>query len=266
MTELERIDQLKERIKVLIDEWAGQRRRVTDKLYDLLEDLNLGPAPLLRNDKYTVTIDNHIRFPREADWEVREEIRFVNQDPKSKSPYDFGSSFSLYIYSNHIEINHGSCGQWGLDDKGQWSRLILMKAIFDHQDDIIRELGALLDFKVYEELWDLQCERDRIERDIENARIEREKQELLAQVKPGKWFAQLGWHWVYPEGKPSERVFHWYNCEKIVKITDKSFLTEDKYSSYRRNKDNYIYALKRKTLFIIDNPEDPVPEELLPKE
>lgn len=264
--ELERLDNLRARIKDLRDQWFFQRKAVTEKLYSILNDLNLGPAPLLPlRDLELVNIQDHDYPEREGfKWKVSKEIYFVNQDPNRDRDWDFGSTFSLYITNLGITLNHGSCGTWGLEDKGQWSRLILMKAIFDHQQDIIDALDPLIDTKVLNELYKADAQISQIEYDIAKAQEERELNEIKKKIKVGKWLAHLSKGWT-----SQGNTYHWFNYSKITKITEVSiFVNECDYQgepyawiTHRFKIKDILSQIKNNRLYILDDPKQEYKKE-----
>ena len=267
MEGIERLNTLQEKSKLYWDLWDAQKKAVTEKLYSILKDLSLGPAPLLPlRENEMVSIEGKDWLDETCLWKVRKEIYFVNQDPTRNRDYDFGSSFTLVITNKAIRINHGSCGEWGLDDKGQWSRLILMKGIFDHQQDIIDSLSPLIDYSVREILYDVNNEIDNINRAIEQAQREKEDKEIFATVKVGKYICNKKpyWKWETDENgnETSVKVYQYVGHEKITKISEKTITTTDPWGYNRRYKiTQIIYQLRCKSLYIVDNREVTPPEE-----
>ena len=265
MGEIERVIELKEKVNQLGGQWVDQKRVVTNKLYSILNDLNLGPAPLLLRENQLVEIRDYTYPEQEGfKWEVTTTVHFVNQDPTHPTrDSDFGSDFYLYITNQKISINHGSCGTWDLSDKGQWSRLILMKAIFDHQQDIIDALNPLIDFKVKEAYDDVRCELERIERSIREAEEEKKKKEILANIKPGMYFANKGYHYVY-DGKSdtSHKEKYYYGHQKIIKIAEKNFIVENSWGERSWMKiDNTVWNIQNYYLFVVGSKDEVPPQE-----
>lgn len=276
MTGIERLEELQQQRKEYADKWHEQRVAVTKALYSILEDLNTGPAPLLplREDE-VVGIDTE--GYGSPDWQVRKEIYFVNQDPKNETRgYDFGSYFSLYITAKHIQVNHGSCGTWGLEDKGQWTRLILMKAIFDHEKDIIDTIAPLVDLSVKSKFYEADHAINEINRAIEKAKSDKEKAEIRAKLAPGKWLALKSSRWIYDLDENGQRdwdkrhkEFYYTDFQKIVKITEVSVLVnecDNQGSPYtwinRRLKlDQVLRDIQYHNLNIIDSPNQTPPQE-----
>ena len=277
MTEIERLNELQEKRKELYAKWHVRLENVTQKLFSILNDLNTGPLPLLplREDE-VVSIENGDCFDKDVIWKVRKEIYFVSQDPEDKS-YDFGSSFSLYITNKNITLNHGSCGTWGLEDKGQWSRLILMKAIFDHQQDIIDSLSPLIDVTDRNEFYKVDREINQINRDIEKAKTERERAEIRSSLKEGKFLAKIGKRWEYARKengdidfeKEGHYIYFYRDFEKIYKITDKTVITQECYNDgsvigwqpkHHNKIEQIITNIKYNYLAIIDDVNQTPPE------
>ena len=266
MNEIDKLDELREQQKELAQKWHAQVVAVTDKLYnDLLGPLNNGPSQLYYPEDKTISIDDYDWPEREGfKWKVRVDVKFCKQpdDTTSRLDYDFGSGFDLYITNFEIKVNHGSCGTWGLEDKGQWSRILLIKAIFDHQDDIIRELDKIIDISIGRSLTMITREIDNIERDIRLAKEKREKEEVLSTITIGKYFAKRGYHWEWDEVEESKKVYHFYDIEKIVKITDKNFIIKDNYGdTHFRNKDIWLMKIKNKTMYVINSKDEECPQE-----
>lgn len=256
MKGIERLEELQNKYIEVFEKWSAQKEKVTQVLYKILNDLNLGPAPLLPLREFEfVSIDRDNWLEPNQKWKVRKEIYFVNQDPTRDREYDFGSSFSLYITNEHITVNHGSCGEWGLSDKGQWSRLILMKAIFDHEQDIIDTLNPLIDYSVREELHDISNSIDEINRAIERAQVEKEEAEVKKNIKLNKYICIKKKDW-------ETNKFIFVGHEQIIKITEKTVTTSDPWGCHRRYKINQlIFKLRVKTLYIVDNKDVTPPEE-----
>ena len=267
MNGIEQLEDLRKRQEELYNKWTAQRIAVTEKLYGVLNLLNLGPAPLLElRDQEMVSIDRDKWLNPDQKWKVRKEIYFVNQDPTRDRSYDFGSSFSLYITDTHITVNHGSCGEWGLEDKGQWSRLILLKGIFDHEQDIIDSISPLIDYSIREELSEVSYSIDEINRAIERAQREKEDLEIKQTIKLNKYICSLGNNW--KEETDDQGNVHWKKYksyvghEQIINITDKTVTTSDPWSCHHRYKiSDLIFKLKHKYLYIVDNKEVTPPEE-----
>ena len=180
MTEIERIEALRKEEEFYRHLWYAQEDAVQKKLFELLNQLYNGPAKLRQpRESDSVGIDYPSFSAKENGelWEVRKIITFV--DPEDKHSYDFGSTFDLYITNKSIRVNNGSCGTWGLQDVCQWSRILLIKAIFDHQEDIIKEITPLIDIEVKEKLYDICREINRINDGIRKAKEEEENNKLL---------------------------------------------------------------------------------------
>lgn len=280
MTEIERLDELKKQREVYYKKWRERLQLVTKELFGILNQLNTGPLELLplREDE-VVSIDSGSYIDKDVTWEVRKEIYFVNQNPEENRSYDFGSSFSLYITNKNIKLNHGSCGTWGLEDKGQWSRLILMKGIFDHEQDIIDTLTPLIDLSDRNEFYKLDREINQINRDIEQAKNERERAQIRTTLKPGKYLAKIGKTWEYPRKEDGSIDFekdgyyryYYHTFEKISKVTDKTVITETCYkdgsvcgwgSKTHHKLPQVITNIKYKTFAVIDDVNQTPPEDI----
>lgn len=273
MPEVNAIDnliQLRERETELRKAWYTQRQKVTTRLYEILDNLNLGPLSLITPEEdRPVEIDNWGPFGKKIKWKVSEEVYFFNPDEQS---YDFGSSFSLYIWDEKITLNHGSCGEWGLEDKGQWSRLLLMKAIFDNQDYIIQELDPLIDMSVRDELWDVCTQINNISQALKRIEDENKTKEILSQLKPNLYLCTNSKHWEYYkdekgnfieiDGKDGHYINSWIPYYKILKITDKTIIAVETYNdgteAYSWTKHHLklseiIGKIKRKNIYIIED-------------
>lgn len=262
MDQLERIEQLKARQKELFDHWHYMKQMVTFKLYELLNSLNIGPSEIFKTDDEMVSIDVN-PYGQNAKWEIREGIYFKDDE----GGRDFGSSIDLYISDVRVRVNLGSCGTWDLRDKEEWSRLLLVKQIFDHEEDIIREISKLVDISEVDERNAISRELDQINRSIQQAKDEQERKEWIEKIKNAKWIGRLGSSWEYDRGPDGQilpdgighYVSHYYCLDKIVKVTDKSILTNEcsnegsEYSwiHHRLDLKLVIYKLKRKDLYLI---------------
>lgn len=269
MDELERVAELQKLRQDHFNKWVEVKERVTRELYKILINLNeKNPAKLLyRPEKELVDLDDY-DFPRKEGlkWKIRQTIYFENQDPDKTCAWDFGSSFDLYITNLGLTINHGSCGSWGKDDKGQLSRLHLMSDIFDNEENIIQTLDPLIDFTDYKLFCDARCALDEVNKAIAEAKRRKEEAELLKDVGPGKYFANIGTTWKYIKDDKGQEIVkkikYYYNFEKIDKITDKNFLTSDDYGyHYRRDRLTYIFKIKNKYIHVIDSKDAVPPEE-----
>ena len=270
-TEIERLEELRKQQKELYEMFHIQRREAAVKLYSLFTDLNQGPLALypLRDDAYVQIDDSD--WPRKEGfvWKVTTNVKFVNQDP-DKTGYDFGSDFELYITNLEIRVNHGSCGEWGLEDKGQWSRLLLMKNIFDHQDDIIRELNQIINIAILKELGDVNIEIDRINRVLREAKDKEEREATLKLLKPGLYISSLGRHWVYSDHdyNTGHYEYHYYGHQKIIKVTEASVFTHDvenngfeyTWITHRRKLKDIVWQLNSKRLYLIEDINQTPPE------
>lgn len=265
MNELERLDELRKSAEAYRECWLEQRLAVTKKLYQMLDLLNLGPAKLLPlKEKETVSIDNYRCFGQDVKWHVSKEIYFENQDPESKVGYDSHSSFSLYITPEHVTINHGSSGEWGLEDKGQWSRLILMKGIFEHEKDIIETLDHMIDMSVKEKFDKACAEINQINNDILEAKREREFNEIKKKLRPGKYLVRRGRHYIWDNEQNGHYEYYYHTPIKIEKITEVSIFAhecDNKGIEYtwigRRLKiEDILHQLKYNELFVIDNMDE----------
>ena len=274
MEQLERIEQLKERQKELYDHWKYMKQMVTFKLYELLDQLNIAPLPIFKTGDEIVEIDIPYSYgEKDAEWEVRETIYFKNDEGKR----DFASDICLYIDSKRISVNIGTCGRWDLRDKGQWSRILLLKEIFYHEEDIIRELSKIVDVSEIDERYAISRELDQINRTIQQAKNEEERKEWIVKIKNAKWLGKLGKHWEYDKGpdgfidpdSPGKYINHYYNLEKINKVTDKSILTNEcdndgspyNWINHRLDLSSVISKLKRKDLYLITDLNEFPPQD-----
>ena len=271
MTKQERLEYLLRIKKDLWEKVHDQDKKVTDKLWEILNRLNEGnPLPIrpLRENEI-VHLDPYSTSLRDRNisrWSLSKDIEFVafrEEDLKKKWAYDFGSSFSLYIKSNRISLNHGSCGEWGAEELGQLSRLKLMTSIFEHEKEIIDELDKIIDPQIIRDYISACSDYDILEREIDCEKREAEKKAILESIKPGMYLVYIGTHWADDNGVPKQ-VPHYYGWEKINKITDKNFLTEDRYGyNYRRPIETILSPLKYHNRFLVEDPEAPVSEEHL---
>lgn len=262
MSREERLEELKGKQKELFSHWHDMKVRVTKKLYKLLTDLNQGPLPILYGDDDLVSIDVGCDYygEKEAKWKVRDTIYFKTKEGKR----EFASDIELYITDIRISVNVGTCGTWDLRDEGQWSRILLLKNIFDHQDDIIRELSQIIDLSEIDERAEVSREIDKINREISREKEQAEEAEFRKLLVPGKLLAELGQHWVYPDGEHGKFVPHYYHHELITKLTEVSVLTQDadyKWITHRRKLKDVMWQLKNKRLFIVNSKDDIPPEE-----
>ena len=273
MSEVNAVDnlvQLKERETELRKIWYAQRQKVTTKLYELLNDLNLGPLSLITpKEDQLVEIDNWGPFGEKIKWKVSEEVYFFNPDENGR---DFGSSFSLYVWDTKITLNHGSCGEWGLEAKGQWSRLLLMKAIFDHQEDIIRELDPLIDMSVREELWDVSSQINHSAQDLKRIENEKQTKEIISQLKPNLYLCHISKQWEYykdeqgnfieVDGKDGYYKKSLVPEYKILKVTDKTIIAVETFADgkeayawrkYHLKLSTIVENIKRKHIYVVED-------------
>ena len=270
MTKEENLDYLKRIRTTLWEKTHEQAKRVTEKLWEILNRLNEGNPlairPLRENEivnlePYSMSLkDRNI-----SKWSIFKEIEFVafkEDDLKKKWSYDFGSSFSLYIRSNRISLNHGSCGEWDAEELGQLSRLKLMESIFEHEKEIIAELDEIINPQLIKDYNKICSDYDSLKREIDNEKKEAEKKTMLENIKPGMYLVYIGTHWVNDEKGIPQNLPHYYGWEKINKVTEKNFLTEDRYGyNYRRPIETILSSLRYHSRFLVEDPDAPVSEE-----
>lgn len=272
MTEVEEyLNQLKD-LRAKRDELAEsckqQRRDAAVKLHSMLNDLNQGPLPLLELQEGEMVDINDYSCFKDKSWEIREIIRFVNQDP-NKVGYDFGSSFDLYITDKNVEINHGCIGQWGLKNKGQWSRLLLMRNIFLHEEDIVRELNKIIDIKMFREFDSIRSKITNLTDKLEYIEQKEKEDEILKELKSAKYLATKGVNWDYAKKEDGSydysadmiKRYFWYNIIKIEKITDVSIIgyecTDEgspwTWSTRRLKLKDTLRKIRNKELYLVDD-------------
>lgn len=264
------LEELESRQDELYEKWMANKQLVTTKLFDYLDEINEGaPLKVFRRVGSVVDINDYDRWKYRNNpnykWSLHINIEFP--DPENPYKSDFGSDFYLYASNIALSINHGSCGTWDKSDLGQYSRLTLMLEMFKHQDDIIEMLDQLIDLDLKQELENVSTEVTNRHDKIRWEEEERMNNEILAKAIPGKYFAEIGYHWHDTDDGGCVRVPHFYNIEKILKVTPKCFTTEDTMyyitDRHRRDKNTYINRVKRGRLFIIDDPEQiPTQEEI----
>lgn len=245
-----------------------QEKAVTEKLFSLLNELNEGGVPLRPlGAQETVRIEPYGDFREKGvRWRLSKEIEFsawIKEDIEKGRRYDFGSSFSLYISSFKLSLNHGTCGTWDKSDRGQLSRLYLMTRLFENEDRIISELDAIINPQIIRDYYTASSEYSNLQDKIRDDQRKKEEEAILASIKPGMYFASVGVRWVYnQETGQNEEKYHYYSWEKINKITEKNFLTTDRYDyNYRRPIYHILNNLKYHYIFLINDPNDPVTEE-----
>ena len=264
MTEIERLEELRSKQRELGEAWKAQRKIVRKKIYEILTKLNEGSGVDLASfneEGYCYIDDTDWPHKEGFKWKVSHQVYFKNTDPDYPNrTYDFGSSFDLYISNLEITVNHGSCGTWGKGDPAQLARLKLIVAIFEHEKDIIDELDPLINLQVCKDLTAINCEIDKINWAIQDAKRRTERAEYLKLLVPGKYLAVVGKSWRYEENS-SKQVRYYYGFEKIRKVTEKSILTDDDYGySYRRDLDTYINKIRNGYVHIVDNKDATPPE------
>ncbi len=268
---IERLNALQAKQEELFGKWKATRLAVGNKLYELLNELNQGPAKLFIPkgiEESGVRIKDY-DWPQNPDivWALSEEVYFKNQDPNRVRDTDFGSSFSLSINNLGIRVNHGSCGEWSMEDKGQWSRLLLIRNIFYHQEDIIRELNALIDINIYKEYNEAKSAISEINRAIEKAKREEEEKVVLSQLKAGKYLCKKGSRWVYDNDDENSLkghyIYFYHQFSKIEKVSEVTLLTTDPsyyWISHRPKIKDIVRQILMGDLYLVDS-KDATPQE-----
>lgn len=268
MDELERLDSLRQREKELMGIWENVRTRTTEKLYEILNKINIGNKPIYYNPEALVNIEKGDYRDEEVVWQVRDCIEFLNDEARR----DFGSSFDITISNKRITVNHASCGTWGSSDKCQLSRINLLQSIFLHEQDIIDELNEVVDVSSCAERWKVQHEIDQINQDILEAKRQRQREEILKNIKVGKYLASRCHKWVYPKREDGSedwtqvgtKLYYFVIEEQIDKVCEATVKTHEfKYNWYthQRKIKDLINQVIWGHIYILDNEDDPCPQE-----
>lgn len=253
------LEELENQQRDLYNKWNDLKGDVYQKLLNYLDMINEGaPLQTFKRPNGKVDIDNYDswkhRHKEGYKWSLRLDVEFP--DPTDSNKSDFGSDFNLYISNLDLSLNHGTCGTWDKSDLGQYTRLKMMVAVFEHQDDIIRMLNEMIDMNIFYQMETLGTEISARHDQIRIAEEEALNKKILSEIVPGRYFAVLGYHWHYLDEGGCEKVYHFYNKEKIIKVSEKTFITQDPnyhWETHRRNKESYLFQIKTSRLFILND-------------
>ena len=147
-----------------------------------------------------------------------------------------------------------------------------MKAILDHQEDIIRELDLLINMSVREELWDVSTKINDISQALKRIEDEKKTKEIISQLKPNLYLCHISKQWEYykdengnfieVDGKDGYYKKSWVPEYKILKVTDKNIITVEAYTDgteaypwrkYHLKLSQIIGNIKHKYIYIIED-------------
>ena len=201
----------------------------------------------------------------ERNLEFAGEISFKTDDPeriKKGWDDDFGSDFDIYITSDGIKINKGTCGSYTLKDKYQIARDRILCKIWDHHDEIVKVMTDTFNSELYKAYRDIDWKIRNIEADLKAKEEERKAKELLDKLNNSKYLAEIRKSNIY--SKDYLTVIgtnnHYTDLFVIEKITDKSIIGH--YDLYywqekRLNKGQVLSDLKwGRTHMFTEMPQD----------
>ena len=208
---------------------------VSTILYDLLTSLRYENGLEIKPFKVQINYDFYFGKPRR---QLYTEIYFKSEQ---EDKCDFGSSFSLYIYKEGIEINHGCCGKYSNKDKGQLSRDILLAKIWFNESTIIENVFNKVDFELYQEFEDTYTSLNMLGQGIAEYERNKHDQEIIQKIKNSSALREVYYDTRYEYHKELgqyETIKTKKYCEplKIKKVTDKNVIVIDRYGYDKRYK------------------------------
>lgn len=109
------------------------------------------------------------------------EISFVKEDGKT----DFGSDIRINFDDNGLEVNYGSCGGFTKYNIYQVERIKLISRLFDHIEDIEKELLRYQKLTCFRELQQLEWDEEYKKRQEEREKQEQARNEVLSKLEIG---------------------------------------------------------------------------------
>lgn len=205
-------------------------------------------------------------------WYVYVEVKFYTNDAKRLAEgyeFDFHSSFDLRIYEKRgIELSCPTSGGYYSTDKYQVARAHLISSIWDNEDAILNLIKRTFRFDSYLQFNDVKYQISKIEDQLKAQKERDAYDEIVKALKGGKYLANRSSKSRYGEtedghtdwDKELGTDFHFYNIEKIEKVTEKTVKTVD--SNYHWVNHYYKLAqivsnIRYGQLFIFDEvPQD----------
>ena len=272
MEGIELLENLKKDFETFKERANKQDQLVGEALTQMLVNI-MGEGPLeilplradvrepwcLRDEKSRFQINTTVRF-KNPDGST-----YTDGSPKAL----FGADISLYIFDTYLKMNYGTCGEYGHDDVEQIEKAKLVVKIWEHEDMICSLLNDMIDMDVIKQLNETRRQIDRINDAIQADKRAQERSEWLGKIRQASYIAyrrkeQKG-HYEEGKGWIKEGYEYKYTShEKILKITDKTILTQDRYADkHRRPIDQVISYLKYSGYVLLDEMifSSPIEEE-----
>ncbi len=261
-----RLEQIKPLSTKFYNAYEEDCNKVRDVINDYLKTL-AWPDGLELLPLKSIRIDGSWGFDHER-YAIRNEIEFKTNDADRLSRgynYDFGSTFSLYIYPSHIEINAGTCGSYTSKDLGQLSRVYLIANIWNHEKEFVDAVNNVVNTTNKDAYHDVRREIDNIEGELRDRARRAEEDAIKKQLTPGKYLASK--RATYLDTKIDEKthqyvnytpIYKYYDFYKIDKITDKNVIVVDDYWNDRHyyKINDVVYDLKSNQKVLLDSKKD----------
>lgn len=224
----------------------------------------------------TLTLSTDINdacvFFEKNKWYIRATLKFYTDDVERLAKgyeFDFHSSCMMTIYENTgIEINCGTSGGYYSTDKYQVARAHLISSIWDNETSIIEIAKRTFDYDTYLQYKNVIRQISNIEAQLANQKEKDAYNNTLIALRGAKYLAKRSskTHFAMTENgcidwtKEIGINFHFYDIEKIEKVTEKTVKTIDSYYrsvNHHYKLDKIILSIRRKELFIFDEiPQD----------
>lgn len=211
-------------------------------------------------------------YKEESSFEVTFSVYFKDPSGATYSngmpKRDFASDFTIEVFENKIKLNHGCCGYFDKQNKGQISRLHLMPLLFDREEVLIKLVKDNIDMSLYDELNKVDQQIEDINYQIKKAEQDRKDQATLIQLKEAKYLCsrRIKDKYEYDEKTGKQKYVGkyivYYGYEPIVKITDKTVITKDAYfacDTHRHPLDVILRSIQQEVLFLQKEKIDEVP-------
>lgn len=222
--------------------------RVEAKLNELIKSM----------DPDAIVVRTHVRKPWSSkhlndEWEVDCTIGFPGKEDRQ---LDFGSSIDTNFFTSNLEVNVGTCGSYDNTDIYQVRRVHLLSNMWNAESNLLKELSGVVEIELVKEYERIFSERDQIQKEIREAEDAAERASLLEQLSKAKYIYNIrrNYNW---DTKKYEH--HLGSVRKIIKITDKTVITNDcndAGESYYPGSNNWeklgfiIGSLKAGTIFL----------------
>ena len=149
------------------------------------------------------------------------------RDSSNNDKVDFGSNFDFHydIYKHEITVNHGTIGEWGINDIFQVGRIKTLMYIFEHYNEIVEELTNVIQLDDYFEAKNQQytCEKEISE--IKNKINAIKRDQLINSFKVDQIYKEQNFFNHVDDFKPVQYVVKSVS-NLCVKMTDNNGVTK----------------------------------------